>query len=83
MPDLIRHLATWVGLLLGRGGAHRQTGPVSATHVAPHRPAVTTPLRLPTHRSPYGLPALLDGTETVAVRPYVLARTPQELEAAA
>ncbi|WP_217246280.1 hypothetical protein [Streptomyces sp. AC602_WCS936] len=80
MTDLIGRLITWVSLSLRPRGAHRGTVPPPAILPTPDRPAV---IPLPTHRSPYGLPTTLDGTETVAVRPYVLLPTPYELEAAA
>ncbi|AKZ56403.1 hypothetical protein SAM23877_3356 [Streptomyces ambofaciens ATCC 23877] len=82
MPDPIGRLITRVSLLLRPRGAHRGAVPHPAPRIAPRPPATAT-ITLPTHRSPYGLPTLLDGADTVAVRPYVLLRTSQELEAAA
>ncbi|MFF4798404.1 hypothetical protein ACFY1U_08315 [Streptomyces sp. NPDC001351] len=43
-----------------------------ATARAPQAPR-PTPVRLPAHRSPYGLPVSLDGRATAPIRPYVLA----------
>jgi len=51
-----------------RAGANL-AGPVPAYEPAP-APAAA---RLPAHRSPYGLPTLLDGRAAASVRPYVLA----------
>jgi len=59
-------------------------GPGTGTRRAPARPAVLTParepypprpvaVRLPAHRSPYGLPEPLDGRAAALVRPYVVA----------
>ncbi|MGW0822157.1 hypothetical protein [Streptomyces sp. NPDC002845] len=75
MTDLIGRLVAWVSLLLIPRGAHRRVthhrthpaAPPSATSPPPARPA------LPAHRSPYGLDTPLDGTATVAIRPYVTA----------
>ncbi|AQS69049.1 hypothetical protein [Streptomyces pactum] len=83
MTEPIGRLITWMSLLLTPRGAHRRTGPHPAACPTPRHPAAIGVVPLPTHRSPYGLPAVLDGTATVAVRPYVLAHTPYELEAAA
>ncbi|MFC7828330.1 hypothetical protein [Streptomyces sp. NPDC057375] len=45
---------------------------------------VTLPLKpRGTHRSPYGPPTTLDGTQTVPVRPYLLLGTLYAREAAA
>ncbi|MFV8184861.1 hypothetical protein [Streptomyces sp. AF1B] len=66
MTDLIHRLAAWMRLLLI---PHR-------TDPAPHPPAprpAPPSHPLPAHRSPYGLHAPLDGTATVAVRPYLTA----------
>ncbi|MFJ8022010.1 hypothetical protein [Streptomyces sp. NPDC096311] len=73
MTDLIHRLTAWVSLLLIPRGAHR---------VRPPRPARAVPSRprtpLPAHRSPYGLDIPLDGTATVAVRPYVTVHEQRE-----
>lgn len=63
MTDLIRRLLAWMGLL----HIPRETYPAR-----PARPIPPSP-PLPAHRSPYGLHAPLDGTTTVAVRPYLAA----------
>ncbi|WP_405880795.1 hypothetical protein OG762_20725 [Streptomyces sp. NBC_01136] len=73
MTDLIRRLTAWVGLLLIPPGTHRTRPACPARAVSP-RPRVT----LPVHRSPYGLDTPLDGTATVAVRPYVTAHEQRE-----
>ncbi|MGC3001915.1 hypothetical protein ACPF8X_26960 [Streptomyces sp. G35A] len=72
MTDLIGRLVAWADALFTPRGAHRRTGPRPVPPSAPpsSRPTVTR-LPLPAHRSPYGLHPLLDGAETVAVRPYV------------
>ncbi|MER7051816.1 MULTISPECIES: hypothetical protein [unclassified Streptomyces] len=72
-----------MSLLLKPRGTHRRTGPHPAAHTAPNHPAADGMTPLPLHRSPYGLPSVLDGVETVAVRPYVLVDAPYELEVAA
>ncbi|MEU6140111.1 hypothetical protein ABZ848_07065 [Streptomyces sp. NPDC047081] len=43
-------------------------------HAPRHAPTDPAPARtlLPAHRSPYGLDTFLDGTATVAVRPYLV-----------
>jgi hypothetical protein len=70
MTDLIRGLIAWMSALGKPRGRHR-------AHALPAIPAATPPptldSSLPIHRSPYGLHDLLDGTATVAVRPYVTA----------
>ncbi|GHH90765.1 hypothetical protein GCM10017779_12220 [Streptomyces capillispiralis] len=69
MTDPIGRLVTWVSVLLRPRGAHRRTGVPRPLPSLP--PAAPAPPRLPSPRSPYGLHPLLDGAETVAVRPYV------------
>lgn len=83
MIDLIGHLLAWVDLLLNPRGGHRRTGTraVFPSTPASPRPAATR-RPLPSHRSPYGLHPLLDGAETVAVRPYVTTSWFQERQAA-
>ncbi|MFI8088400.1 hypothetical protein ACIF9R_08770 [Streptomyces sp. NPDC086080] len=83
MTDLIGRLLAWVDLLLNPGGAHRRASSraVFSSVPASPRPAATRPI-LPSHRSPYGLPSVLDGAETVAVRPYVTAPWFPERQAA-
>ncbi|MFD7057789.1 hypothetical protein [Streptomyces sp. NPDC059906] len=83
MNEPIGRLCTRVSLLLKPRGTHRRTGPRPATRTAPPPPSTVGVITLPSHRSPYGLPTALDGAETVAVRPYLLAGTLYELEAAA
>jgi hypothetical protein len=83
MTDLIGRLVAWVNLLFCPRGAHRRTGPrpePSFTPFSPRPAAAGVPL--PSHRSPYGLPSVLDGAGTVAVRPYVTASWFQEGRAA-
>lgn len=76
MPDPIHRLALRLRLFLTPGtGRHRRTRhqphpvPVLGPVAAPACP----PVRLPRHRSPYGLPTPLDGTASRLVRPYLLA----------
>ncbi|MFE0800744.1 hypothetical protein [Streptomyces sp. NPDC058812] len=83
MTEPIGRLITWVSLLLKPRGAHHRTGPRRAALPTPHHPAAIGVVPLPSYRSPYGLPFVLDGAETAAVRPYVRASVLQELEAAA
>ncbi|WP_186778395.1 hypothetical protein [Streptomyces salinarius] len=83
MTEPIGRLVTWVSLLLSPRGAHRRTRPQPAAHPAPTHPAVTRSVPLPSHRSPYGLPTVLDGTETAAVRPYLLTHALYAPQAAA
>ena len=61
MTDLIRCLAARLGLLLTPRGTHRVRPPHLAPITAPPQPFE---LRLPAHRSPYGLDTPLDGTAT-------------------
>ncbi|MGW2521797.1 hypothetical protein ACWC09_33230 [Streptomyces sp. NPDC001617] len=64
MTDLIHRLLAWTGLLLiPRRTEHAPQPPAPPLALSP----------LPTHRSPYGLPTPLDGTATIAVRPYLTA----------
>ncbi|GAA5211108.1 hypothetical protein [Streptomyces thinghirensis] len=82
MTDLIGRLVA--RLMPKPRGTHRRTSrPRPAAHIAPPHPASTDVITLPSHRSPYGLPTTLDGAETAAVRPYLLAGALCELEAAA
>ncbi|MEV0638460.1 hypothetical protein AB0I77_26670 [Streptomyces sp. NPDC050619] len=70
MRNLIRRTARWLGLLLAPGtGTHRAGGPFTHRPDKPHPTAVSLPL----HRSPYGLPTDLDGTDSALVRPYLTA----------
>ncbi|WP_405525628.1 hypothetical protein OG426_24270 [Streptomyces canus] len=73
MTDPIGRLITWVSLLLAPRCTHRKRpAHFSAVSAGPTRPH-TTPL--PAHRSPYSLDseAVLDGTTTRSVRPYLTA----------
>ncbi|WP_078606531.1 hypothetical protein [Streptomyces violaceorubidus] len=83
MTEPVGRLVTWVSLLLKPRGAHRRTRPRPPPRPPLLNPAVIRSLPLPSHRSPYGLPTILDGTETAAVRPYLLTHAPYELQAAA
>ncbi|MFI6486852.1 hypothetical protein [Streptomyces sp. NPDC050564] len=74
MTDLIRRLVTWVSVLLNLREAH----PARHTHPTPVLPTWPRVVVLPTNRSPYGLDIPLDGTATVAVRPYVTAHEQRE-----
>lgn len=64
---LLRRFAVWLGLLAEPRSKCpvRAPGPVSSSPPPAHIP-------LPAHRSPYGLEVPLDGTATVAVRPYLV-----------
>ena len=83
MLYLIDRLVTRVLLLLKPRGTHRRTGPHPASRTAPSPPPAPGTVPLPSHRSPYGLPTALDGTQTAAVRPYLLLGTLYAREAAA
>ncbi|MFV0135220.1 hypothetical protein ACLGIH_18705 [Streptomyces sp. HMX87] len=72
-----------MGVLLVPRGTHRRTGPRPAHLPLPPPPPTIDIPPLPAHRSPYGLPTVLDGAATVAVRPYVTACRPYELREAA
>ncbi|MGC9494968.1 hypothetical protein [Streptomyces sp. WG7] len=82
MTDLIGRLVARL-MPESRGTHHRTSRPRPAARTAPPHPDSTGVDPLPSHRSPYSLPTTLDGTETVAVRPYLLAGAPYELEVAA
>lgn len=73
MTDLIRRLATWVGLLLFPPGKEPVRAPVPPVVAWPIQP-----MTLPRHRSPYGLDTPLDATAAKAVRPYLIAHEQQE-----
>jgi hypothetical protein len=75
MHDLIRRTLEWLRLLLGPGTGKRRR-PHHRPHLCVHltvvrRPSVPPSPRLPAHRSPYGLPTPLDGTDSALVRPYL------------
>lgn len=75
MTELLRRLVAWVGLTCRLCPAHRHalceilpaTG-VSSPRVHP----------LPAHRSPYCADVVIDGTSTLAVRPYLVAHEQQQ-----
>ena len=75
------YLLARLGLMPTPRNTRRRTCP-PAPPVSPHPSATRTAL-LHSHRSPYGLPTVLDGAETVAVRPYLLVGELHALEAAA
>ncbi|MFC9682467.1 hypothetical protein [Streptomyces sp. NPDC056948] len=70
MTDLICRFLTWAGLL-----AVPRSGRCRPAHPPRSWSAATSPewAPLPAHRSPYGTGTALDGTATVAVRPYLVA----------
>jgi hypothetical protein len=68
MSDLISRLIAWVGLMATPPGRHR-LAPSTPSYAVPTCPA---PAPLPAHRSPYGLDTRIDGSSTVAVRPYLV-----------
>ncbi|WP_406170082.1 hypothetical protein [Streptomyces sp. NBC_00996] len=79
MHDLIRRILQGLSLLLAPGTGRRRVGarPTPTTPARRSDKALTTavshPIRLPLHRSPYGLHLPLDGTATRLVRPYLTA----------
>ena len=72
MTDLIRRLMAWVSLLFIPRGAHLVRPARPVPHPCPRA------VKLPAHRSPYSLDTPLDGTATIAVRPYVTAHEQRE-----
>ncbi|GGW41650.1 hypothetical protein GCM10010320_21790 [Streptomyces caelestis] len=71
MSDLIRCLIAWVGLMATPPGSpHRKPSLSLPSYAVPMSPV---PASLPAHRSPYGPDARIDGSSTVAVRPYLVA----------
>ncbi|MFE4961992.1 hypothetical protein [Streptomyces sp. NPDC056660] len=83
MHDLIPRALQWLRLLFAPGTGKRRRRPHRPPFPHVHLTLVRCPLtveasHLP-HRSPYGLAALLDGTESALVRPYL---TAHEREAA-
>ncbi|MFI6937604.1 hypothetical protein [Streptomyces sp. NPDC050287] len=73
MHDLIRRTLEWVRLLFAPGTGKRRR-PHRYSYPRLHLTVVRNPSApLPRHRSPYGLPTPLDGTESALVRPYLAA----------
>ncbi|MFI6376956.1 hypothetical protein [Streptomyces sp. NPDC050546] len=75
MTDLLRRLVAWAGLARKPRRAYRHS-------LREPQPATAAPplwlLSLPTHRSPYRADALIDGSSTLAVRPYLVAHEQQQ-----
>ncbi|MFS8203381.1 hypothetical protein ACLVWQ_32490 (plasmid) [Streptomyces sp. CWNU-52B] len=68
MLDLIRRALRWTRLLFSPGtGRRRRTRHHACLCVH------ITAVRLPRHRSPYGLVTPLDGADSALVRPYLAA----------
>ncbi|MER7408393.1 hypothetical protein ABT373_39570 [Streptomyces sp. NPDC000070] len=67
MTELLRRLVAWVGLSRRPRQApqHPLYGPLCGVSSLRYPP-------LPTHRSPYRSDAFIDGTSTVAARPYLV-----------
>ncbi|GGT81186.1 hypothetical protein ACH4HG_09100 [Streptomyces coeruleorubidus] len=68
MTELLRRLVAWVGL------SHQPRQALQ--HPLYEPPSGASSLRyapLPVHRSPYRSDSFIDGTTTVAVRPYLVA----------
>ncbi|MFI6563751.1 hypothetical protein [Streptomyces sp. NPDC050534] len=83
MTDLIPRALQWLRLLLAPGTGQRRKprsrrSPFPRLHLTPIHPTVS----LPRPRSPYGLHAPLDGTDSVLVRPYVAAHEREAEQAA-
>ncbi|MFJ4975357.1 hypothetical protein ACIP6X_08470 [Streptomyces coeruleorubidus] len=68
MTELLRRLVAWVGLWR----QPRQARPSSTRYMNPAASSLRYP-PLPAHRSPYRSDTFIDGTTTVAVRPYLVA----------
>ncbi len=73
--SIIHALLRWALGVCAPGTGRRRAGARPVVPVPARDPEVPAPVavRLPAHRSPYGLPVLLDGASTAPVRPYVLA----------
>jgi hypothetical protein len=74
--SIIHALLRWALGVCAPGTGRRRAGASPTAAPVPARESdLPTPIvvRLPAHRSPYGLPVLLDGATTAPVRPYVLA----------
>ena len=73
--SIIHALLRWVLDVCAPGTGRRRAHARPAGRPPAGDPAVPGPVavRLPVHRSPYGLPVPLDGRATAPVRPYVLA----------
>ncbi|MFJ7335438.1 hypothetical protein ACIQUU_19575 [Streptomyces sp. NPDC101116] len=75
MTELLRRLLAWVGLSCRLRPAHRhalcETLPATGVSAPRFHP-------LPDHRSPYGAEVVIDGTSTVAARPYLVAHEQQQ-----
>jgi hypothetical protein len=82
MTDLIPRALQWLRLLLAPGTGKRRR-PRSRRYPFPCvYVTVLRPTSLPRPRSPYGLHAPLDGTDSVLVRPYLVAHEREAEEAA-
>ncbi|MFF3329079.1 hypothetical protein ACFYWX_05875 [Streptomyces sp. NPDC002888] len=73
--SIIHALLRWILDVCAPGTGRRRADARPAGPSPAGDPAAPGPfaVRLPVHRSPYGLPVLLDGRATAPVRPYVLA----------
>lgn len=73
--SIIHAMARWIlGVLAPGTGTRRASTRLAApTPARAPEAARSKAAPLPTHRSPYGLPVLLDGRATAPIRPYVLA----------
>ncbi|MEW2396863.1 hypothetical protein [Streptomyces sp. NPDC046862] len=80
MHDFIPRALTWLRLLFAPGTGKRRRRP--HRHSFPHlhltlvrcpSASQSQPSHVPRHRSPYGLPTPLDGTDSALVRPYLAA----------
>ncbi|MFG2127896.1 hypothetical protein ACGFNV_08855 [Streptomyces sp. NPDC048751] len=74
--SIIHALLRWVLDVCAPGTGRRRAGTrTAAVPTLAHETDAPGPaaVRLPVHRSPYGLPVPLDGRATAPVRPYVLA----------
>ncbi|MFI8088528.1 hypothetical protein ACIF9R_09430 [Streptomyces sp. NPDC086080] len=73
MPDLIRRLAHWLGLLFSPGTGTHRAGDLRLAHLTAAPTPTTDSPCLPLHRSPYCLHLPLDGADSRLVRPYLTA----------
>lgn len=73
MPDIFRQAVAWVRLLSSPGTGRCRAGArlASLPTAEWQSPTRSCAMRLPAHRSPYGLADPLDGGANAMVRPYL------------
>jgi hypothetical protein len=80
--SIIHVLLGWILDVCAPGTGRRRAGASPAVPVPAGASEAPSPVAvpLPVHRSPYGLPVLLDGRAAASVRPYVLAAEREDRE---